>query len=296
MTPLRVEHLDLEALPVAQTTRLSVELVQDGLGRPIRVPVLVARGRHPGPVVGLTAAVHGNELNGIPLLHRLFASLEHRSMRGTVVGVLVVNVPGLHLNQRAFSTGEDLNHAFPGRSDGTEAQVYVHALMDQRHPDRPAPLRARGSDVLLLAHHFLERIAARANKPIVGISNRAAARLLSYTWPGNVRELVNCIERAVALTRSDEVQVKDLPPRIRDYQVEHVVVASEDPTELVPMSVVESRYVQRVLLAVGGNKSQAARILGMDRKTLHRKMRHYGLEGAPEPPVLTPAGDPAAAR
>jgi two-component system response regulator HydG len=135
------------------------------------------------------------------------------------------------------------------------------------------PLRARGSDVLLLAQHFLRESASRSGKAVVGLSHGAAEKLLQYAWPGNVRELANCIERAVALTNHEQILVEDLPERIRDYGRGHVLVASDDPSELVPLEVVEQRYVARVMEAVGGNKTLAARILGLDRKTLYRKLR-----------------------
>jgi two-component system response regulator HydG len=134
------------------------------------------------------------------------------------------------------------------------------------------PLRSRGGDVLLLAQRFVRACAERAGKPVVGLSRGAAEKVLHYGWPGNVRELQNCIERAVALTRHEEILVEDLPERIRDYEPSHVLVASEDPSELVPLDVVERRYIARVLEAVGGNKTLAARILGFDRKTLYRKL------------------------
>jgi len=135
------------------------------------------------------------------------------------------------------------------------------------------PLRARGSDVLLLAQHFVRESATRSSKAVVGLSHGAAEKLLQYNWPGNVRELANCIERAVALTDHEQILVEDLPERIRDYGRGHVLVASDDPSELVPLEVVEQRYVARVMEAVGGNKTLAARILGLDRKTLYRKLR-----------------------
>jgi two-component system, NtrC family, response regulator AtoC len=135
------------------------------------------------------------------------------------------------------------------------------------------PLRARGSDVLLLAQHFLREAASRSGKAVIGLSHGAAEKLLQYAWPGNVRELANCIERAVALTDHEQILVEDLPERIRDYGAGHVLVASDDPSELVPLEVVEQRYVTRVMEAVGGNKTLAARILGVDRKTLYRKLR-----------------------
>ncbi len=134
------------------------------------------------------------------------------------------------------------------------------------------PLRARGSDSLLLAQHFLREIADRSGKPVTGISRGAAEKLLAYAWPGNVRELANSIERAVALTQHEQIVVEDLPERIRDYRQGHVLVASADPQELVPLETVEQRYIARVMEAVAGNKTLAARTLGLDRKTLYRKL------------------------
>jgi two-component system response regulator AtoC len=132
------------------------------------------------------------------------------------------------------------------------------------------PLRARATDVLALAQHFVEHTAAKHQRPVRGISPQAAARLLAYDWPGNVRELENCIERAVVLTRYTSLTIDDLPPRIREH-------AAALPTRLVDDSLVtlaelERRYVKHVLAAVGGNKSEAARILGVDRKTLARRL------------------------
>ncbi len=139
------------------------------------------------------------------------------------------------------------------------------------------PLRARGGDVLALAQHFTSRCAARSGKQVIGISPAAAERMLAYSWPGNVRELQNCIERAVALTRYDHVAVDDLPEKIRDYRRSHVLVASDDPSELVPMEEVERRYIRRVMEAVQGNKTAAARVLGYDRKRLYRKLEKLGI-------------------
>jgi DNA-binding NtrC family response regulator len=147
------------------------------------------------------------------------------------------------------------------------------------HVELP-PLRARGNDVLLLAQHFLEACARRAGKRVVGLASAAAERLLAYTWPGNVRELQNCIERGVALTRYDQLVVDDLPEKIRNYRSSDLILASDNPSELVSMEEVEQRYVLRVLEAVGGNKTLAARVLGFDRKTLYRKLERYGALGS----------------
>lgn len=134
------------------------------------------------------------------------------------------------------------------------------------------PLRARGSDILLLAQHFLERYATQSRRPVLGMTSAAADKLLSYPWPGNVRELQNCIERAVALAQFDQIGVDDLPEKIRDYKTARISVESNDPAELLPMEEVERRYILKVLEAVGGNKTLAAQVLGFDRRTLYRKL------------------------
>jgi two-component system response regulator HydG len=139
------------------------------------------------------------------------------------------------------------------------------------------PLRVRGGDVLLLAQHYLGRYACQGRAKVVGMTAAAAEKLLAYAWPGNVRELQNCLERAVALARLDQVGVDDLPEKIREFKSSRVVVESEDPSELLPMDEVERRYVLRVLDAVGGNKTMAARVLGFDRRTLYRKLDGYGV-------------------
>jgi DNA-binding NtrC family response regulator len=144
-------------------------------------------------------------------------------------------------------------------------------------PIEMPPLRARGTDILLLAQHFLVRCAARSRKAVTGIAEGAAKKLLAYDWPGNVRELRNAIEHAVALTCYDHIVVEDLPERIRAYQTPPLLIGGENPVELVSMHEVERRYIQHVLETVQGNKTLAARILGFDRKTLYRKLADYQL-------------------
>jgi two-component system response regulator HydG len=135
------------------------------------------------------------------------------------------------------------------------------------------PLRARGGDVLVLARHFLERYAAQSGRPVVGLTSAAADKLVSYPWPGNVRELQNCIEHAVALAPLDHLAVEDLPERIRDHQAKQAIeLDAPGPTELMPMEEFERRYIIKVLEAVGGNKTMAAQVLGLDRRTLYRRL------------------------
>ncbi len=133
------------------------------------------------------------------------------------------------------------------------------------------PLRARTGDVLLLAQHFLQLCAARSGKSVSGISSPAADKLMGYSWPGNVRELQNCIERAVALTRHAELTVEDLPDKLRNYRGWDGLPSSPSG-ELLSLEEVELRYIHHVLDRVGGNKRRAARILGVNRATLYRKL------------------------
>ena len=137
------------------------------------------------------------------------------------------------------------------------------------------PLRERGSDILLLAQHFIEKYAAGANKPLAGLTPEAAEKLMSYGWPGNVRELQNCIERAVALARFDHIVVEDLPEKVRAYRASRVLLGGEDPTDVLPLEEVERRYILWAVDALGGSRTLAAQKLGVDRKTLYRKLGQY---------------------
>ena len=111
--------------------RMWLDMLHDGLGRNVRLPVLIVQGDKPGPVMGITAAVHGNEVNGIRAIHRLLHNLDPKRLRGTVVGVPVVNVGGFLLHQRRTDDGSDLNHLFPGKPDGREAQVLAYRFTER---------------------------------------------------------------------------------------------------------------------------------------------------------------------
>jgi two-component system response regulator HydG len=137
------------------------------------------------------------------------------------------------------------------------------------------PLRDRGRDILLLAQHFLEKYGAENGTPRT-LAEDAAAKLLAYDWPGNVRELENCIQRALAMARHEQIVVDDLPAKIREYRSDRVMLSFEDTEELVTLDELESRYIRKVLEMVGGNKSKAARLLGMDRRSLYRRLEKFG--------------------
>lgn len=139
------------------------------------------------------------------------------------------------------------------------------------------PLRERGGDAVELAAFFVAKLAEKTSRPNLKISAAAAAKLLAYSWPGNVRELENCMERAVVVARFDEIEVADLPEKVRAYQANRFVISADDTNEIVPMIEVERRYFLRVLALVGGNKARAAQLLGVDRRTLYRKLERFGI-------------------
>ncbi len=140
------------------------------------------------------------------------------------------------------------------------------------------PLRSRGTDTLRLAEHFVKQFASAEGKEVHGFADGVSEKLLSYSWPGNIRELRNVIERAVALTRYDRITMEDLPDKIRDFRGGTVFIGGLDPNELVPLEEIERRYIAHVMDAVNGNRTQAARILGLDRKTIYRKLKESGEE------------------
>ena len=135
------------------------------------------------------------------------------------------------------------------------------------------PLRARGTDVLLIARRLLDSFAREMNKPVTDFLPSVAERLLNYDWPGNVRELRNVMERAVALTEFEKLIVDDLPERIRNYRQSTFRIDTSNPAELQTLEAVEQQYIRRVMESVQGNRTEAARILGVDRKTLYRRLK-----------------------
>lgn len=128
------------------------------------------------------------------------------------------------------------------------------------------PLRERGDDVLLLARHFLARFAAESGKSPPRFSDRALHVLKSYSWPGNVRELENIMQRLVIMTDGDRIEVPDLPPQMR-------FSAARGAGLKRTLAEVEAEHIANVLAGVGGNKTLAAEILGINRKTLREKLK-----------------------
>ncbi len=135
------------------------------------------------------------------------------------------------------------------------------------------PLRERREDIPLLARHFLEKYAERANKSVNGISTATLRLLLQYDWPGNVRELENAIERAVLLETDAVLQAGSLPPQLSPV----LASATDRPAAVLPLAEVERQALLRALEATGNNVKEAAGALGINRSTLHRKLKKYNL-------------------
>jgi two-component system response regulator HydG len=139
------------------------------------------------------------------------------------------------------------------------------------------PLRERREDVPLLAKHFLEMFSEKNRKTIKGFTPQAMDQLVRYDWPGNVRELMNAAERGVVLASSEYLDEKDLPIVLRDEAtVGEAPLEQAIPGDL-PLEEVEKASILKTLELTGGNKSEAARRLGITRRTLHKKLKKYGV-------------------
>lgn len=126
-----IEDFNIEDTPRGTTRHYWLKLISDGFSNPICIPLMVMRGLKDGPVLGVTAAVHGNELNGISVIQRLFNEVSVDELSGTIVGVPVVNVPGFMRKKRRFNDGVDINHIMPGKEDGNISQVYAYRFVQR---------------------------------------------------------------------------------------------------------------------------------------------------------------------
>lgn len=188
---------------------------------------------------------------------KLLRALENRSFR-RVGGTRDVKVDVRLLSASAMDLAAAIdNHAF--RKD----LYYRLSTVVIEIP----PLRDRRDDIPVLVEFFLKRLERAAGGRRVRITSSAVDAMCSFHWPGNVRELEHVIERSYVLSEGDIIDVPDLPERLRE--------AKKAPSAdvLVPLEEIERRYIVRVLKETGGNRTRAARILGIDRKTLYRKVR-----------------------
>ncbi len=126
-----IKKLNLKRAPKEKISKFLLHVVTDGMGVPVYVPIIVARGNKDGITLGLTAAVHGNELNGIPVIQRIFNEIDVKHLKGTIVGVPALNVPSLLRKKRRFIDGTDLNHIMPGKKSGNVSQVYAYRVFNK---------------------------------------------------------------------------------------------------------------------------------------------------------------------
>ncbi|MGA4643412.1 sigma-54-dependent transcriptional regulator [Limisphaera sp. 4302-co] len=145
---------------------------------------------------------------------------------------------------------------------------------------RLPPLRERREDIPLLAHRFLREFAAENQKPVRDFTVDAMEALLKYSWPGNVRELRTAIEHAVVLCRGDRITLRDLPASVREAVVVPVPAPAPAalPTADLTLKDAERELILRALRETGGNRSLAARKIGISRRTLYRKLKQYQIE------------------
>src|SRR5437588_3321067 len=139
---------------------------------------------------------------------------------------------------------------------------------------RITPLRERRQDIPLLAAHFLERLS-RASGQGRSVSDEAMKALLAYDWPGNVRELENCLERACAFTTGPMIQVADLPSSIHSAPGTIPIGVEGTTTKILPMAELEKQTILNTITQLNGDKLLAARLLGIGKTTLYRKLKEY---------------------
>ena len=214
-----------------------------------------------------------------PLQAKLLRALEERRFRRVggsqevVVDVRVIAATNRNLEQ--------------ARQEGVLREDLYYRL-NVFHLDLPA-LRDRDEDRLLLAQHFVSEFAHREGKPVVGFDNEAKVAIMRYAWPGNVRELRNAMERAVIVARGPVLGPETLPPTVRGGATGY------EPVLLAGMTVddAERQLIFLTLERTGGNKTRAAKMLGISLKTLHNKLRRYRDLGILPGGVIAPAASDA---
>ena len=181
------------------------------------------------------------------------------------------------------STNRDLQGAM--RAGEFRADLYYRL---STFPIVVPPLRERREDVPLLANHFLKNSTARNRKAVTGISAAALRKIMQHDWPGNVRELQSVVERAVLVESSDVLQSSSLPSELAGD-----ALPSAEGNGVLPLADVERQAILGAMRATDGNVSRAAKALGINRATLHRKLRRlnlHGAEGRSASPASAPVG------
>jgi DNA-binding NtrC family response regulator len=141
------------------------------------------------------------------------------------------------------------------------------------------PLRERAEDIPLLAQVFLTQVAGDSGKSVIRFTPEAMDTLMRHQWPGNVRELRTAVEHAVVLCKGDKITPRDLPPWVRNPSGAPAAAPASKATTDLSVQENEKQLIVRALKQTNGNRTTAAKVLGMSRRTLYRKLAEYGLEG-----------------
>ena len=123
-----IDNINLDTIEPNQTKQFWLILIDDGFSQPVSVPVLIAKGKYPGPILGLTAAIHGNELNGIKVIQKLFEDINTEELHGTIIAIPGLNNLSIQQDKRLFIDDDDLNRNFPGKANGNNSQQYVYQI------------------------------------------------------------------------------------------------------------------------------------------------------------------------
>ena len=169
------------------------------------------------------------------------------------------------------ASNQDLDEAVK-RGEFRQDLFYRLNVVPVRLPD----LKDRREDISLLVSHFLQKFSQQHGEPIRRFSSEAMRVLMTHTWPGNVRELENAVEHALTMGSDDILTVQDLPASITAPERD---IVEEAVIDNVPLSEVERRYILRILEKMSGHQIRTAQVLGIDRRTLYRRLRQYGYGG-----------------
>ena len=219
---------------------------------------------------GLLAIAEGgtvflDEIGDLPidLQAKLLRAIQEKEIRP------VGSVKRVPINVRILAaTNRDLEHAV---AEGTfRRDLYFRLnVLTLRIP----PLRERRQDIPLLVAHFLERMGRESGTEKT-VSDEALKVLLNYDWPGNIRELENCLERSCAISSANEIQVRDLPTEV--YSAPGELLGTKTPSgAIIPIAELERQTILNALAQVNGDKMLAARLLGIGKTTLYRKLKEY---------------------
>jgi hypothetical protein len=126
-----IKRINLNKIEAGTISKNWLFLMSDFIGRPISVPVLVAKGKEPGPTLTVIALLHGNELNGLSVVQHLFDEIDPTKIKGNIIGVPVLNIPGFLRKKRRIDSNHDLNSIMPGKKNGNFAEIYAHQIIEK---------------------------------------------------------------------------------------------------------------------------------------------------------------------